>query len=65
MKLSTDHDHLVLEAIAALIARSPIVVAQPVKSVARLPAGFDDVDVAVLDWIADEGRRIGRSLVRM
>ena len=65
MKLSIDQDHLILEAIAALIARSPIVVAQLGKSAARLPAGFDDVDVAVLDWIAAEGRRIGRSFVRM
>ena len=65
MKLSIDQDHLVLEAIAALIARSPIVVAQLAKPAARLPAGFDDVDVAVLEWIAAEGRRLGRNLVRM
>jgi hypothetical protein len=28
-----------------------------------LPAGFDCVDVAVLDWIAAEGRRLGRGLL--
>lgn len=30
-----------------------------------LPAGFDMVDAAILEWIAAEGRRVGRSLVRM
>jgi hypothetical protein len=30
-----------------------------------LPAGFDDVDLAVLDWIAAEGRRLGRGLLPM
>ena len=30
----------------------------------RLPAGFDEVEIAVLDWIAAEGRRAGRSIVR-
>ena len=65
MKLSMDQDHFVLEAIAALIAGSPIVVAPPANLASSLPAGFDDVDVAMLEWIADEGRRIGRSFVRM
>jgi len=37
--------------------------AQPRRPVPRLPAGFDDVDIAVLDWIAAEGRRLGRSLL--
>ena len=50
----------ILEFIAAAIARSPIVVAQPAE---RLPDGFDDVDVAILEWIAAEGRRIGRGVV--
>jgi hypothetical protein len=50
--------------LAAAIARSPIVVAQaPARR--RLPDGFEDVDVAVLDWIAAEGRRVGRSLIRI
>ncbi len=65
MKLSIDPGHLVLEAIAGLIARSPIVVSQLAKPAARLPARFDDNDVAVLEWIAAEGRRLGRSFVRM
>jgi hypothetical protein len=45
-----------LETLAAVIARSQIVVAgrTPCR---RLPAGFDEVDVAILDWIAAEGRR--------
>jgi hypothetical protein len=52
-----------LETLAAVIARSQIVVAgrTPCR---RLPAGFDEVDVAILDWIAAEGRR-ARSLFHM
>jgi hypothetical protein len=57
-----------VETLAAVIARSEIVVARVVAQPAarrRLPAGFDEVDLAILDWIAREGRRVGRSLVRM
>jgi hypothetical protein len=46
-----------------VIARSQIVVADPAlreRLPQRLPSGFDEVDVAVLDWIAAEGRRAGR-----
>jgi hypothetical protein len=48
--------------IAALIGRSRIVVTRS-ASPQGLPAGFEDVDVAILDWIAAEGRRLGRILV--
>ena len=51
-----------LDTLSAVIARSQIVVARP--SCRRLPAGFDDVDIAILNWIAAEGRR-ARSLVQM
>jgi hypothetical protein len=49
-----------LDTLTAVIARSPIVVSEPPSCVARLPAGFGEVDVAILQWIAAEGRRIGR-----
>jgi hypothetical protein len=62
MKLWTDQDPLILEALAAVIARSPIVVERAASS---LPAGYEEVDLAVLNWIAAEGRRIGRNFVRM
>jgi hypothetical protein len=55
-----------LAALIALVAHSQIVVAAP-KGVAKchsLPAGFDDVDIAVLDWIAAEGRRFGCGFAR-
>jgi len=42
-----------LETLAAVIARSPIIVAAPKR---RLPAGYDAVDLAILDWIMDESR---------
>ena len=51
-----------LETLTAVIARSQIVVARPPCQ--RLPAGFDEVDLAILNWIAAEGRR-SRSLVQM
>ena len=49
-----------VETLAAVIAHSQIVVAAPVK---RLPAGFDEADVAVLDWIITESRHLSRSYV--
>ncbi len=53
-----------IETLAAVIARSQIVVADRMPP-RRLPAGFDEVDVAMLDWIAAERRRAGRSLLPM
>jgi hypothetical protein len=62
-----------LETLAAVIARSPIVVRQVIvrqvlvqaAAHGRLPAGFEEVDIAILDWIAAEGRRVGRRFARM
>ncbi len=62
------------ETLAAVIARSQIVVqkmrivvpkAIGPKAPSRrlLPAGFDDADVAILEWIAAEGRRAARAIV--
>jgi hypothetical protein len=51
-----NQDRLDLDTLAAVITHSQIVVATPVK---RLPAGFDEVDIAILDWIATE-RRVDR-----
>jgi hypothetical protein len=73
MKLAINEQFAVLETIAAVIAHSQIVVVQSVVTrlsaqtaqSRRLPVGFDEMDVAVLDWIAAEGQRAGRSLVRM
>jgi hypothetical protein len=59
-----------VETLAAVIARSQIVVArilarhsQPRHCLAHLPEGFDAADLAVLDWIAAEGRRAGRKFL--
>jgi hypothetical protein len=51
-----------LTTLHALIARSPIMVASPLET---LPAGYGEVDVFVLAWIATEGRRIGRGFPLM
>ena len=45
-----------IETLAAVIAHSQV--AQPHSP--TLPAGFEDLDIAVLDWMAVEGRRLGR-----
>jgi hypothetical protein len=50
---SINQDYPTVETLVAAIERSPIVVARPAP---RLPAGFDDVDVAILNWIAAEVR---------
>ncbi len=65
MKVATIQDRPDLDTLTAVIARSPIIVAQSAGRDLRLPAGFDGVDIAILDWIAVEGRRIGRSYLRM
>ncbi len=65
MKVSRDQNGLALEALAAAIAHSRIVLVRPAKPASRLPAGFDEVDISILDWIAGEGQRVGRSFVRM
>ena len=57
MSPTTTADHSDLETIRCVIARSPIVIAAPAQTVAPLPAGYDQVDVAVLRWIALESRR--------
>lgn len=62
MSTASDTIYADLETIAAVIARSPIVVARPRR---RLPAGFDETDVAILEWIAAEGRRIRGHFLRM
>ncbi len=59
-----------LGTLAAVIAHSQIVVAAaaatadrpPLREHSPLPDGFGEVDVAVLEWIAAEGRRVGRGL---
>ncbi len=51
-----------LATLIAVITSSPIVVRQRAAS---LPAGFNDVDAAILAWIAAEGRRVGRGVALM
>jgi hypothetical protein len=51
-----------VETLTAVIAHSQIIVAAPAQ---RLLAGFDEVDIAILDWIVAESRRAGRGFVRM
>jgi hypothetical protein len=57
MKLDVERNRL--ETLTAAIARSPIVAKHRAP---RPPAGFDEVDVAVLEWIIEEARRAGPGL---
>ncbi len=53
-----------LETLTEAIASSPIVVpAAPNRPC--LPAGFEDIDIAILDWIVTQARRAGRKAIRM
>ena len=47
-----------LSVINAVILHSPIVVVLPAAIAQHLPAGFDDGDIAILEWIAAESRRL-------
>ena len=60
MKMAFDRPDV--ETLAAVIAHSQIVVAALGK---RLPAGFDEVDIAILDWIIAESRHLSRSYAPM
>ena len=62
MKRQEAQNRLSMQALAAAIARSPIVVKSRVR---YLPAGFDDVDVAVLEWIAAEACNLRHRLPLM
>jgi hypothetical protein len=53
----TDQSFASVETLAAAIARSPIVIRQ---SATLLPAGFDEVDVTILAWLAGEAQRARR-----
>ena len=65
MLLSENDGYPTPATLAAVIAHSQIVIPADDGSAQRLPAGFDDVDFAVLEWIAEEGRRLGRNFARM
>jgi len=64
MTATANQDRVELAELVAVIAHSQIVVARPAAG-SRLPAGFGAVDIAILEWIAAEGRRGGRTLARM
>jgi len=65
MKLSMDQDLFSLETLTDVIALSQIIVENAAARAVLLPTGFDATDVAILDWIVAEGRRVGRGLVQM
>jgi hypothetical protein len=65
MNWTTDNPFPDLHTLVAVIARSQIVVAAVPADISRFPAGFDEIDIAILEWIAREGRRAGRELLRM
>ena len=60
-----------LGTLAAVIAHSQIVVEAAAdypllpRQPRPLPDGFGDAEIAVLEWIAAEGRRVGRELARV
>jgi hypothetical protein len=59
MKSPMDQTLFSVETIGAVIARSQIVVSPPVT---LLPPGYDEADLAVLNWLAAEGTRLRRGV---
>jgi hypothetical protein len=62
MKSPMDQKAVSVETITATIAGSPIVMASPVT---LLPVGFEDVDLAILNWLAREAQLMRRSFALM
>jgi len=62
MKRPMDQKPVTLETIAAAIAGSPIVIVPPVT---LLPAGFEEVDIAILNWLVGEAARMRGGFARM
>jgi len=62
VKVAAVQQQVAVHALTAAIARSPIVLA---RSTARLPDHFDDVDAAILEWIAAEARNFRRRVASM
>jgi len=54
-----------LATLRAVIAHSQIYVPARAGGARPLPPGFDAADLAILEWIAAEGRRAGLRLVVM
>ena len=54
-----------LATLRAVIAHSQIYIPALTGSARPLPFGFDAADLAILEWIAAEGRRTGRRLAVM
>lgn len=53
-RIANNQAHFDLSMRADLIASSRIVYAGSTAAAQRLPAGFDEVDIATLEWIAAE-----------
>jgi hypothetical protein len=52
--------------LAAVIAHSQIVVREPLRvAFGDFPAGFDEIDVFILDWIVAEARHAAPAIVRI
>jgi hypothetical protein len=54
-----------IDSLLAVIACSQIVLPRRGGALPRLPAGYGAVDLAMLDWIAVEARRIRHRFTQM
>jgi hypothetical protein len=60
MKLAENQVSPDLSMLTTAIAHSQIVVKSRAATEQRLPSGFDDVDILILEWIVAEGRHARR-----
>jgi hypothetical protein len=65
MKTARNQVRLDPSVLSAVIAHSQIVVMLPAVTARHLPSDYDDVDIAILEWIAAEGRRIRPNYLRI
>jgi hypothetical protein len=61
MKLAENQVSPDLSMLTTAIAHSQIVVKSRAAAEQRLPSGFDDVDILILEWIVAEGRHARRN----
>jgi len=65
MKLAENQVSPDLSMLTTAIAHSQIVVKSRAATEQRLPSGFDDVDILIMEWIVGEGRHARRRFSHM
>jgi hypothetical protein len=65
MTMAINQQRCDVTSFAAAIARSPITASAGRRGSGRLPDGYDEIDAAILVWIAAEARCAARTFTLM